>query len=75
VVINELAATLFKRAQQEDEVAERDRFLRRAVTHYERTLQIDSEDLDAHYGLNQCFTRLSESMPAVTARAPAQPPD
>jgi tetratricopeptide (TPR) repeat protein len=60
VVSNELAATLFKRAQQEDDPAERARFLRRAVERYERTLEIDPEDLDAHYGLAQCYSRLGE---------------
>src|SRR5262249_10226819 len=66
VVLDELGKTLFKRALQEESVAERDRFLRQVVSLYERTLQIDSEDLDAHYGLAQCFALLGESMPAVS---------
>jgi tetratricopeptide (TPR) repeat protein/uncharacterized membrane protein len=70
VVINELGATLFKRAQQEDEPPERDRFLRRAVESYERTLQIDPENLDAHYGLAQCYARLGEMSENV---APLEP--
>jgi hypothetical protein len=28
------------------------------VDAYERVLAIDPEDLDAHYGLNQCYERL-----------------
>jgi tetratricopeptide (TPR) repeat protein len=63
VVLNELALTLFKRSQQEDEPAARDAFLRRAVEHYEATLKIDPEDLDAHYGLAQSYARLGETMP------------
>jgi hypothetical protein len=60
IVINELGITLFRRAQQEDDQAERDRFLRMAVARFERTLQIEPEDVDAHYWLSQCFTRLGE---------------
>jgi tetratricopeptide (TPR) repeat protein len=66
VVINELAATLFKRAQQEESREGRDVFLRRAVEQYERTLKIDPEDLDAHYGLAQCYSRLGEESPEAT---------
>jgi tetratricopeptide (TPR) repeat protein len=73
VVSNELGATLFKRAQQEDDPEERARFLRRAVERYERTLQIDPEDLDAHYGLAQCYARLGE-MHANTLPAPLTEP-
>jgi tetratricopeptide (TPR) repeat protein len=74
LVIDELGKTLFKRALQEENVAERDRFLRQAVTWYEQTLPIDSEDLDAHYGLAQCFALLGESMPQVAlANGPVEP--
>lgn len=69
VVLNELGTTLFKRAQQEDERSERDRYLRRAVEQYERTLRLDSEDLDAHYGLAQCYARLGEEAPLPPAEA------
>jgi tetratricopeptide (TPR) repeat protein len=69
VVLDGLGKTLFKRALQEESIAERDRFLRRAITWYERTLRIDSEDLDAHYGLAQCFGLLGESMPVVSVGA------
>jgi tetratricopeptide (TPR) repeat protein len=68
VVINELANMLFKRAQQEDDLASRNNFLRQAVEHYERTLQIDAEDLDAHYGLFQCYRLLGEGMPEKPAQ-------
>lgn len=76
VVINELAATLFRRSQQEDEVAERDRFLRQAVARYEETLTIEPEDLDAHYGLSQCFARLGERpLQGVQTTAPLSTDD
>jgi tetratricopeptide (TPR) repeat protein len=66
VVINELGNTLFKRAQlEQDDLAARDRFLRQAVERYQSTLWIDPEDLDAHYGLAQCFGLLGAAMPAA----------
>src|SRR5262249_44604176 len=73
VVLNELGTTLFKRAQQEfGDRAERDRFLKRAAGQYERTLKLDAEDLDAHYGLAQCYKQLGEEAPAgVVIEGPA----
>lgn len=62
VVRTELGNTLFRRSQQEDDRQERDRFLRRAIAAYEATLRIDPEDLDAHYGLAQCYSRLGEDV-------------
>jgi tetratricopeptide (TPR) repeat protein len=63
VVINELARTLFDRSKLEnDNKNERDRFLRGAVEQFEKTLTIDSEDLDAHFGLSQCYIRLAENV-------------
>jgi tetratricopeptide (TPR) repeat protein len=59
VVINELASALFRRSQQEDKMADRLPFLQRAITEYERTLKIEPEDLDAHYGLSQCYAHLA----------------
>jgi tetratricopeptide (TPR) repeat protein len=66
VVINELARTLFDRSKSEiDDKARRDQFMRQAVEQFEKTLNIDSEDLDAHYGLGQCYLRLAESVVPV----------
>src|SRR5262249_52466569 len=45
--------------------ARRDEFLLRAVEQYERTLKLDPEDLDAHYGLYQCFQMLGLPAPRV----------
>jgi tetratricopeptide (TPR) repeat protein len=71
IVINELAATLFKRAQQEvGDPAARDGWLARAAQEYERTLEIDPEDLAAHYGLAQCYARLAEDAPKAEAGKP-----
>ncbi len=75
VIINELAAALFKRSQQETDRMARDRFLRRAVEWYEATLQLDREDLDTHYGLSQCFARLGDVSRLSDAAAESRPPD
>jgi hypothetical protein len=58
VVRNRLADTIFRRAVIEEEPA-RERTLRRAVVEYRQTLALEPEDLDAHYGLAQCFARLA----------------
>ena len=58
VVRNRLADTIFRRAVIEEEPA-REQTLRRAVTEYRQTLSLEPEDLDAHYGLAQCFARLA----------------
>jgi len=60
-IIDELASVLFKRSQQETDRATREGLLRQAVERYESTLQLDREDLDAHYGLSQCFARLGDA--------------
>jgi tetratricopeptide (TPR) repeat protein len=71
VVINELAATLFRRAQQKQPGSPEEKdLLRQAIRRYESTLAIEPEDLDGHYGLAQCFARLGE-VPAPSKPAPA----
>jgi tetratricopeptide (TPR) repeat protein len=66
VVINALGLALFDRARVEGNVpAARDPFLLQAIEQYERTLRLDPEDLDAHYGLHQCFRPLGRAMPKV----------
>jgi hypothetical protein len=74
VVRNELGKALFFRAQQEegaDDGAYR-KFLRRAVTEFEQTLDIDAEDVVAHEFLNKCYNRLGKETPAQRADARAQ---
>jgi tetratricopeptide (TPR) repeat protein len=75
VVIDQLGKTLFDRAQQETDDAERDRFLRRAVEQFERTLALDSEDLDAHYGLSQCYAQLGHALQVSDKGKVVVPPD
>ncbi|MBM3999646.1 MAG: tetratricopeptide repeat protein [Planctomycetes bacterium] len=58
VIINQLAATLFKLAQQQSDEAARDDYLHQAIRRYDATLRLDPEDLLANYGLSQCFARL-----------------
>src|SRR5207248_1462143 len=62
IVRNELGVTLYKRSQQEEDGSkEQVRFLTEAVQEFERTLQLDAENLDAHYWLAQAYSRLGES--------------
>jgi tetratricopeptide (TPR) repeat protein len=75
VISNELARTLFRRSQQASERDERDGYLRRAVRWYETTLRGDCEDLDAHYGLAQCFARLGDAKTLPAAGATAEHSD
>ena len=60
-VINELGQTLFERAKLErgDEAAQRD-WLQQAVGRFKRTLEIDSENVAAHYNLALIYERLGE---------------
>ncbi len=65
----EMGRTLFKRSTLEPPGSETEwYYLRRAVAAYERALDIDPEEIDSHYGLHQCYDRLS-----VGAREPVVP--
>jgi hypothetical protein len=64
VVLARLGQTLFKRSQLEaDHPDDQRKFLLRAIVAYERALAVDPEDLDSHYGLSQCYTRLGLAAP------------
>jgi len=73
VVLNEWGRTLFKRSTLEatDSEAER-QYLLRAVQAFERALAVDPEDIEAHYGLYQCYDRLSSGAPSPVAISEAQ---
>jgi hypothetical protein len=76
VVIDELGKTLYQLAQQNaNEPGPRDDYLRRAVDRFESTLDIDSEDLDAHFFLGKCYTWLGADMPPAEAPSDAAPTD
>ena len=66
-VINELGQTLFERAKLEraDESAQR-KWLREAERRFKRALQIDPENVTAHYNLALIYERLDE--PELAAR-------
>jgi hypothetical protein len=72
VVLNALGRTLFDRGlldQGRPEVAKQ--FLLRAVNAFERTLAVDQENVEAHYGLKQCYDHLSTgSTPAAAVTGP-----
>lgn len=62
-VINLLGNTLFDRAKQVRDPArqaERDALLREAVTQFQQTLALDSENVGAHYGLSLIYPLLGE---------------
>ncbi|MCS7022629.1 MAG: tetratricopeptide repeat protein [Gemmataceae bacterium] len=70
IVLDELGRTLFKRSTLEAPDSEAEHhYLLRAVQTYERALAVDPEDVDAHYGLYQCYDRLSAGAASPT---PAQ---
>jgi tetratricopeptide (TPR) repeat protein len=72
VVINELGRALYSLAQQNlNEPAPRDDYLRRAIERFERTLEFDSEDLDAHFYLSKCYGLLGTEAEAAAAPGPA----
>jgi tetratricopeptide (TPR) repeat protein len=59
-VINELGQTLFERAKQERGEA-RKPFLQEAARRFERTLELDSENLAAHYNLALIYDQLGDA--------------
>lgn len=62
VVLDRLGQTLYKRSQLEGSQDDNQRaYLLRAISAYEHALKVDPEDLDAHYGLSQCYSRLGAS--------------
>jgi tetratricopeptide (TPR) repeat protein len=68
-VINELGQTLFERAKLErgDEAAQK-QWLQKAVARFKRTLEIDAENVTAHYNLALIYERLGEKSLAESHR-------
>jgi tetratricopeptide (TPR) repeat protein len=67
-VINELGLTLFERGKQfrgEARRAEREQRFREAIGQFERTLQIDSENVTAHYNLALLYAQLGDQEQAA----------
>jgi tetratricopeptide (TPR) repeat protein len=66
VVLAQLGRTLFNRAQLEQQGSEIKRqFLLRSIAAYERAQAIDLEDVDTHYGLQQCYFLLGQGIEKV----------
>jgi hypothetical protein len=60
-LLNEYAQTLFDRAKLErGDARRRNEYLREAARWFERVLELDSENAEAHYGLSQVYARLDE---------------
>jgi tetratricopeptide (TPR) repeat protein len=71
-VLNALGRVLFERAKQERGAArrdERDRFLREAEQTFRAVLEIDPENVTAHYNLSLVLARLGEHAAAERHRA------
>lgn len=63
-VVNELGAVLFDRARQQRGAAratQRDAFLQQAAEQFQRTLEIDSENVAAHYNLHLIYQQLGDA--------------
>jgi tetratricopeptide (TPR) repeat protein len=72
VALDELGQTLIERAKQERapaQRAERERDLREAASWFEKTLQLDSENLSAHYNLSLIYADLGDGKRADGERA------
>jgi tetratricopeptide (TPR) repeat protein len=69
-VINELGQTLFERAKQErGDMAAQRQWLEQAVARFKRTLEIDAENVTAHYNLGLIYERLGQRELAAHHRA------
>jgi tetratricopeptide (TPR) repeat protein len=71
-VLNELARALFERAKQERggaHAAARTAMLREAAGWHERALLLDSENVDAHYGLSLLYEELGDAKKAEHHRS------
>jgi tetratricopeptide (TPR) repeat protein len=69
---NELGGTLFDRAMQErgeSRKAERESLLRQAVAEFQKTLELEREDVSAHYNLSQLYKLLGDETKAAEERA------
>ena len=69
-LLNEYAQTLFDRSKLErSDTGRRKEYLRQAEVWFQKVLELDSENAEAHYGLSQIYTRLGEADLASTHRA------
>jgi tetratricopeptide (TPR) repeat protein len=71
-VLNELGLTLFERAKLErgeQRAREREALLHDAETRFRSVLEIDPENVTAHYGLSQVYARLGDTEREAEHRA------
>jgi tetratricopeptide (TPR) repeat protein len=57
---NKLAQTLFERAKLADTITETTALLNTAIDHFNTALDLDPENVTAHYGLSLVYARLGE---------------
>jgi Flp pilus assembly protein TadD len=61
-LLNEYAQTLFDRSKLErGDAGRRNEYLQQAEHWFQRVLELDSENAQAHYGLSQVYARLGET--------------
>ncbi|MFO0866302.1 MAG: hypothetical protein U0744_16925 [Gemmataceae bacterium] len=70
IVRNELAKTLFTKAQQESDEAAQNRLLQLAASHFEKTLALDPENVDAHEFLAKTYHRLGKDFSGAAETSP-----
>ena len=58
---NKLAQALFERAKLSKNTGEAETWLQRSADHFSSTLQLDPENVTAHYGLSQLYARLGNA--------------
>jgi hypothetical protein len=74
VVLARLGQAVFKRSQLEAEGSDaRRRFLLKAAEYYEQALEVDPEDLDAHYGISQAYATMPAHPKHTKSPADATP--
>ena len=73
-VLNALGNVAYLRARAEPlESPDRDRFLRKSIVAYRKTLSIDSENVNAHNGLGLAYSDLARGEPSEPAGTPGTP--
>jgi tetratricopeptide (TPR) repeat protein len=66
---NQLAQALFERSKLARDKADENAWLDKSAQHFSRTLEIDPENVPAHYGLSQLYARLGDAEKADYHRA------
>ncbi|HEX5244531.1 MAG TPA: multiheme c-type cytochrome [Tepidisphaeraceae bacterium] len=69
IMRNSLGQAIFERSKLEGDPAAHRRWLQQAAAEFEKTLALDSENLEAHYALSQISLALGDAAEAAAHRA------